>query len=201
MDRVNRQDVRSERTRSVLLAAARDLFGERGYAAVSVEEVVRRAGVTRGALYHQFPDGKQELFRRVLEAAEEELMARVDAQVQGGAGGDPLTGLRLGAEAALDASLDPGLARLTLLDAPAVLGWEAWRELGERYALGTVRAALAAAMEAGTVPAGAVDPLAQIVLAAVEEAALLVGRAEDKDAARAAAGDALARLIEGLRAG
>ena len=199
MDRVNRHVERSVRTRAELLSAARALFTERGYAAVSIEDVVRRAGVTRGALYHQFPDGKQELFRRVVEAVEDELMERVTATVLGGEARDALDGLRRGAEAALDASLDPDLARLTLIDAPAVLGWEAWRALGERYALGTVRAALAAAMEAGTVRAGPVDPLAQLVLAAVEEAALLVGRADDRRAARAAAGEAIARLVDGLR--
>ena len=198
MNRANRQVERSERTRSALLAAARTLFSDRGYASVAVEDVVRRAGVTRGALYHQFPDGKRDLFRRVVEAVEQELMDEIAAVMAADADADPLVGLRRGVEAALDASLDPGLARLTLIDAPAVLGWEAWRALGERYALGTVRTALGAAMEAGTVEPGPVDPLAQLLLAAVEEAVLHVGRADDRQAARVAAGAALARLIDGL---
>ena len=92
------------------------------------------------------------------------------------------------------------MAHLTLVDAPAVLGWQAWREVSARYALGTVRAALRAAITAGAVPDGPVDPLAQILLASVEEAALVVARAEDQEAARATVGAAVGRLVEGLRA-
>ncbi len=198
MERRNRQVERSESTRGALHAAARSLFSEHGYAAVSVEAVVRRAGVTRGALYHQFPDGKPDLFRRVVEAVEEDLMAQITPTVLEG-DGDALTALGRGVQVALDAALDPGVSRLTLVDAPAVLGWDAWRALGERYALGTVRAALTTAMTAGTVAPGPVDPLAQLLLAAVEEAALVVARADDRPAARAAAGAALTRLVEGLR--
>lgn len=199
MPPVNNKHVqRSERTRAELVAAARGLFSSRGYAAVSTEEVVREAGVTRGALYHQFT-GKEELFRAVLEQVEEEFTARIGAIVGDGAATDPLAALQAGVEATLDASLDPEIVRLTILDAPAVLGWEAWREVGARHGLGLVRAGLTAAMESQTVARGPVDPLAQVLLAALEEAMLYVARAEDPRAARAEAGDALRRLLAGLR--
>ena len=196
MPSVNRHVQRSERTRTELVAAARALFAERGYAAVSTEAVVRAAGVTRGALYHQFT-GKEELFRAVLEQVEEELVERLGAVMRSA---EPLAGLHAGLAAALDAALDPGLVRLTLLDAPAVLGWQAWRELGDRYGLGLLRATLAAAIDAGALAPGPVDPLAQILLAALEEAMLHVARADDPERARAEAGAALGRLIDGLRA-
>ena len=199
MPSVNRHVQRSERTRTELVAAARALFAERGYAAVSTEAVVRAAGVTRGALYHQFPGGKEELFRAVLEQVETELMERLAATLGAGAD-DPLTGLHAGVTAALDAALDPAVVRVTLLDAPAVLGWQAWRELGDRYGLGLVRAGLAAAMDAGALTRAPVDPLAQLLLAALEEAMLYVARAEDPQRARTEAGAALARLVDGLRA-
>jgi AcrR family transcriptional regulator len=197
MPPVNRHVQRSERTRTELVAAARALFAAHGYAAVSTEAVVRAAGVTRGALYHQFA-GKEELFRAVLEQVEEGLVARIAAIVLE-APGDPLTALHAGLGAALDLALDPEVVRLTLLDAPAVLGWQAWRELGDRYALGLVRAGLAAAVEAGELAPGPVDPLAQLLLAALEEAMLVVARADDPARARAEAGTALARLLDGLR--
>ena len=76
---------RGEATRDALVAAARALFAERGYAAVGTEEVVRRAGVTRGALYHYFRD-KQDLFRAVFEQTEAEIMQTIIARVQGGGG-------------------------------------------------------------------------------------------------------------------
>ena len=196
MHSVNRHVQRSERTRTELVAAARALFAERGYAAVSTEAVVRAAGVTRGALYHQFT-GKEELFRAVLEQVEEELVERLGAVMRSA---EPLAGLHAGLAAGLDAALDPGLVRLTLLDAPAVLGWQAWRELGDRYGLGLLRATLAAAIDAGALAPGPVDPLAQILLAALEEAMLHVARADDPERARAEAGAALGRLIDGLRA-
>lgn len=199
MPAVNRHTQRSERTRAALVATARELFAARGYSEVSTEEVVRAAGVTRGALYHQFA-GKQELFRAVLEQVEDELTQRVAATVIETGATDAFAALHAGVAATLDASLDPEVVRFTNL-APAVLGWEAWRELGERYGLGLVRASLEAAMDAGTLARAQIDPLAQILLAALEEAMLYVARAQDPKRARAEAGDALGRLVDGLRAG
>jgi AcrR family transcriptional regulator len=200
MEPVNKQIERSRRTREALVAAARRRFGEDGYAAVSVEQVVRLAGLTRGALYHQFPDGKEALFRAVVEQVEEELIADIGATIASAGTDDPLEGLRLGMEAALDSSLDPAVARLTLIDAPAVLGWEGWRELGERYALGLVRTALGVAAEAGALRSRSVGTLAPVLLAAVEEASLMIARAEDRQRARAEAGEVLSTLLDGLRA-
>ncbi len=198
MSAVNRHTERSERTRAQLVAAARALFAAGGYSEVSTEEVVRSAGVTRGALYHQFA-GKRELFRAVLEQVEDELTQRIAATVLETGATDPFAALHAGVGATLDASLDPEVVRFTNL-APVVLGWEAWRELGERYGLGLVRASLQAAMDAGALARAPVDPLAQILLAALEEAMLYVARAQDPRRARTEAGDALGRLIDGLRA-
>jgi AcrR family transcriptional regulator len=198
MSFTNKHVERSERTRAQLVAAARELFVTRGYAEVPVEDIVRRAGVTRGALYHQFRGGKEELFAAVFDQIEEELTAEVANSLAGAAGGDPLAALHAGVEATLTAALDPQVARLTILDAPAVLGWEAWREAGERYGLGLVRAGLGAAMEAGSIPRAPLDPLAQLLLAAVEEAIIYVARADDQKAAREQAEAALHRLLDGL---
>ena len=201
MSRPNKHVERSERTRARLIDAARELFADRGYAAVPVEEVVRRAGVTRGALYHQFPGGKEDLFAAVFDDVEQGVMQGIAETLAESGAEDPVAGLRAGMDATLAIALDPKLVRLTILDPPAVLGWEAWRAAGERYGLGLVRAGLTAAMDAGAIPRGPVDPLAQLVLAAVEEAVVYVARAEDPEAARDEARTALNRLLDGLGAG
>jgi AcrR family transcriptional regulator len=198
MSRPNKHVERSERTRARLIEAARELFPERGYAGVPVEEIVRRAGVTRGALYHQFPEGKKDLFVAVFDAVETDVMAGIAETLAESGADDPIAGVRAGIDATLALALDPKLVQLTILDAPAVLGWEEWRAAGERYGLGLVRAGLTAAMDAGAMPRAPVDPLAQLLLAAVEEAILFIARADDPEAARAEARDALNRLIDGL---
>ena len=200
MPRANKHVQRSERTRARLIDAARELFPERGYARVSVEEIVRRAGVTRGALYHQFPDGKRDLFAAVFDAVEEDVMAGIADTLAKAGVDDPLGGMRAGLDATLDLALDPKLVQLTILDAPNVLGWEEWRAAGERYGLGLVRAGLTAAMEAGTISRAPIDPLAQLLLAAVEEAVVYVARAGDSKSARRQAEAALHRLLDGLGA-
>jgi AcrR family transcriptional regulator len=194
----NKHVLRSERTRAQLVAAARELFLDRGYAHVSTEEVVRRAGVTRGALYHHF-EGKRDLFLAIFEEVEGEFIAALAETVASAAPTDPLGSLRAGVDATLEATSDPAFARLTLLDAPAILGWEQWRELSARYGLGVVRAGLTAAVEAGLVE-GPVDPLAQLMLAAVEEAVLYVARSDDPQSTRHEARTALHALLDGLAA-
>src|SRR5690349_11737183 len=139
------QDERRAATRRALVAAARPLFAERGYGEVATEEVVQRAGVTRGALYHHFA-GKQELFAAVYEEVERELTERIVRDVPLEGDPDPIGVLRRGMAAFLDACLEPEVQRIALLDAPSVLGWEAWRAVGERYGLGSIQAALQGAI-------------------------------------------------------
>jgi AcrR family transcriptional regulator len=120
MNATRTQAQRSGQTRAALIAAARRLFAERGYAEVGTEEIVREAGVTRGALYHHF-DGKRELMRAVYEQLEEELSRQFAESVTPGA--EPLQVLREGAETFLDQCLEREVQQIALLDAPAVLGW------------------------------------------------------------------------------
>ena len=125
----SKHDLRSEATRRLLVTAARTLFGERGYASVGTEEIVRAAGVTRGALYHQFRD-KADLFAAVAEQVEAEIVTRVAEGAVAAVG--PVEELRTGMRLFLDACAEPEVERIILLDAPAVLGWEAWRDLAGR---------------------------------------------------------------------
>ncbi len=177
-----KHDLRSEATRRLLVTAARALFGARGYAGVGTEEIVRAAGVTRGALYHQFRD-KAGLFAAVAEEVEAEIAERIAAGAAGAAA-DPVEALRAGAQLFLDACAEPEVERIILLDAPAVLGWEAWRDLAGRYGLGLVQLALQSAMDAGAIVPQPVAPLAHVLIGALDECALYVARAEDRPTAR-----------------
>jgi len=191
------QASRSAATRAALLDAARRLFAADGYAGAGREEIVELAGVTRGALQHHF-GRKQDLFLAVVEELEAELGGRI-MTAAAGAGGDPMAELVLGCHAFLDAATDAAFRRIVLLDAPAVLGYETWREIGERHGLGAVMAACQAAIDAGAMVPQPVRPLAHVLVGALDEAALYVARAEDRTTARAEMDSVLARLIDGLR--
>jgi AcrR family transcriptional regulator len=192
-ERVRRtQAQRRSATRRALLDAGRHLFAERGFAGAGQEEIVERAGVTRGALAHHFGT-KLGLFRAVVESLETELAEHIATAAMVGDG--PMAHLRLGCLAFLDAALDPAVRRIVLLDAPAVLGWQAWRELDTTYGLGLVAEALEHCMEAGLVPRRPVQPLAHILLAAMNEAAMLVANADDPVATRAVVGLEVEHLL------
>lgn len=191
------QEERSAATRAALLAAARPLFATRGYADVGTPEIVAAAGVTRGALYHQF-DGKLALFEAVFEAVEQDVMSRIGNQLAAVEAVDPVGALRAGAGAWLDACAEPEVQRIVLIEAPAVLGYERWRELGLRYGMGMIEAVLGAAIAAGDIAEQPIRPLAHLLVGALDEAALYVTRATDPVLARAEMGAVLERLVDGL---
>jgi AcrR family transcriptional regulator len=167
------QAERRAATTGALLDTARRLFGERGYADVSIEEIAREAGVTRGALYHHFKS-KEDLFASLFEAIERELVMTA-AGAAAAAAPDSWESLRAGCRTFLEAVSAPATRRIVLLDAPAVLGWEKWREIDLRYGLGAMRTALQTAMDAGAMKTRPVEPLAHMLLGALTEAAMMVG--------------------------
>ena len=188
---------RSKVTRDKLVAAGRALFAQRGYAAVGTEEIVRAAGVTRGALYHQFRD-KEALFEAVFEAVEGEATRRIANGALAAAASDPLTALRAGSRAFLDVCTEPEFERIALLDAPAVLGWERWREIGLANGLGLVAGVLQAGMDAGVIAPQPVAPLAHVLIGALDEGAMYIARAADRETARGEVQGIMDRLVEGL---
>ena len=185
----------SEATRAELVAAARRLFAEHGYGGVGTEEIVRAAGVTRGALYHHFA-GKKDLFRAVYEDVERELVEQIAGVAVSAP--DPVAALRAGAQAWLDACEEPAVQRIALLDAPSVLGWEEWREIGMRYGFGLVQGTLQAAMDAGLLEPGPVKPLAHLIVGAVDEAAMVIARADDDGTTRREVGESIERFLDHL---
>jgi AcrR family transcriptional regulator len=194
-----RKAEQSEATRRRLLAVARELFAERGYAGTATEEVVQRAGVTRGALYHQFRD-KEDLFRAVYEEVERELAERIVSGLRSRitAEADAWEQIRAGNEAFLDACLDPAVQRIALLDAPAVVDATSRRDINQ-YGLRLIRRGLEMAIEQGLIEPQPIEPTAHLVRAVLNEAALLLARSPDPAAARAEIGAAVDRLFSGLR--
>ena len=191
------QSDRSAATREALVSAGRELFAVHGFAGVGTETIVRQAGVTRGALYHQFAD-KTELFAAVFEDVEQTISARIGQAAVDAGVTDPIEAMALGAGAWLDASTDPQVRQIVLLDAPAVLGWERWREIGMRYGMGLVESLLEHAIAVGRLPPQPVAPLAHVLVGALDEAALYVAGAEDQAAARVEVQVVVDRLIAAL---
>lgn len=194
------QAERSAETRESLIAAARPLFAEHGFADAALETIVRAAGVTRGALYHHFPD-KTELFAAVFEQVEGEVAARMGEAIAVAHQTDPIEVMRLGARFWLDACSDPEIQRIVLVDAPAVLGWTRWTEIGNRYNTGLVRDLITNAIEIGRIPPQPVEATALTMLGAMREATLYVALAQDQDQARREAGAVMDRLIGALGGG
>jgi AcrR family transcriptional regulator len=191
------QAARSAETREALIAAARPLFAEHGFADVALETVVRAAGVTRGALYHHFTD-KTELFAAVYERIDGEMAARTGAAIAATGQTDPLEMMRLAVGFWLDACSDPEVQRIVLVEGPAVLGWARWNEVGNRYNIDMVQDLIANAITAGCIPPQPVEATALTLLGAMREATLFVARAQDRDQARTDAAIAMDRMIDSL---
>jgi AcrR family transcriptional regulator len=183
-------------TRGQLIEVATGLFAEHGYEGTSIEAVLTAAGVSRGALYHHFA-GKEALFRAVLEALSERITAQLTEVISGCT--DPVEAVRTSALGWIDLAGDPVIQRIMLVDAPSVLGWEQWRAMDEGRTVGAMRAMLQAVSDTGRLPGKLVDPFADMILAALDEAAMVVARAPDSRVAvaegRQAVEEFLARLL------
>jgi AcrR family transcriptional regulator len=190
----NKNVARGEATRSQLIAVATRMFAAQGYEDTSIEAVLREAGVSRGSLYHHFAS-KEALFEAVLQdveakVGERALNATADAD-------GPVAALRAGCLEWIRVAGDPVVQRILLIDAPSVLGWERWRAMGER-ALGFIRAVLQAVANEGRLRPDLVEPLAHVVLAAIDELALLVAQSDDPEAAMRTGSDAIDELLQRL---
>jgi AcrR family transcriptional regulator len=192
------QAERSEATIGELVSAARTLFAERGFAETSIEDIVRAAGVTRGALYHHFAD-KTELFRAVLEE-EEKALVRSSAEAAARKRG-AWSKVEAGCDAFLDACLDKGVQQIVVTDAPAVLGWDAVREIEFGYWLTTMTRSIEKAIAEGTLPERPAEPLAHLIFGALCEGSYVIVGASDQRAAMHEVRGELRRLLRSLAKG
>ncbi|MEW9552009.1 TetR/AcrR family transcriptional regulator [Nonomuraea sp. NPDC050783] len=186
---MNLKAERGAATRERVLAIATRLFATQGYDDTSIETVLQESGLSRGALYHHYA-GKDALFEAVLEATEAAIGDKLLRAVRHI--GDPAAALRAGVLTWIELAGDPVIRQIVLIDAPAVLGWERWRALEERHSFGMLKATLG---RTGLVPERFVDLHAHMLLAAVNESALLVARGGDQRAALEAVEDFLRRLL------
>jgi AcrR family transcriptional regulator len=193
------QGERTAQTRAALIAVARRLFGAEGFAEAGAERITREAGMTRGALYHQFAS-KADLFAAVLDQVEAEIAERVAGAVAGFDPADTTGMLLAGADAWLDASSEPDLQRIVLLDGPSVLGWDRWREICLRHTVGLIAALLQDGIDRGSLPPQPVQALTHVLVGAVDEAALYIAQAQDGAAARADMDLVIRRLTLALAA-
>ncbi len=190
------RSAKGDATRAALITAARKLFVTNGYFATGTEEIVAEAAVgTRGALYHHFAD-KEDLFRAVFDQVQTDLAAATVVNERD----DPLDMLTAALQQFLDASAENAdVQQVLLIDGPAVLGWERWRDLEARYGLGAITAMLDNAVAQRVVAKQPTAPLAHMLLAAIDEAALYIANAEDQRQARNQTRKALNQLLNGLR--
>jgi AcrR family transcriptional regulator len=191
------QEERSAATRDALISAARKLWGLRGYAEVGTPEIAAAAGVTRGAMYHQFAD-KAALFREVVEVVEQDVMARMANVVAASGATTPADAIRAAVDAWLDVSADPEVRQLILLDAPSVLGWAEFRDVAQRYSLGMTEQLLAEAIKAGQLVRQPTRPLAHVLIGALDEAAMVIATADDPKRLRRETRQVLQRLIDAM---
>jgi len=194
---VNKNVARGRETREQFVRVATRLFATHGYEGTSIEAVLQETGASRGSLYHHFP-GKEALFLAVLEDVEVRAIIGIMASIVELT--DPIEALRVACLAWIRQALDPEVQQIVLIDAPAVLGWQRFRELDEQNVLGQIRVALEAAAAIGRVEARHVDVFSHLVLVSVNEAAMLVARSPDPAAAMPGAQDAFEEFLRRLLA-
>lgn len=190
---------RSAATRDALVAAARGLFAAQGFAEVPTDAIVSAAGVTRGALYHQFAD-KTALFEAVLEAVEADIARRLAEEVAAAGISDPVEALRRTVRTWLDICVEPEIHRIALIDGPSVLGWKHWREVCRLHVFGLVQAVLESGIEIGRIRAQPARPLAHALMGAGDEAALYVAESADRAQARTEMIEVMDHLIDSVTA-
>ena len=186
----------SESTKQALVDSAIDLFTKSGYAATSLDAIVKRSRVTKGALYHHF-SGKQALFEAAFNQVEHKAIGHLSTAVAGG--GDPwelaVTGLR----EYIRVCLDPAYQRLVIREGPVVMGMERWREAEEQFSFGIVRHVLEQLVEAGEIGDVPVEVTARMMFASLSAGAMIIADASDPKKASADVLAALLKMIEGIR--
>jgi AcrR family transcriptional regulator len=192
---MNKNVERGRTTRAQLIDVATGLFAARGYEGTSIEAVLVESGTSRGSLYHHFKS-KEALFLAVMEdAGERATQPTVEAMR---AAPDSLAALRIACLDWVRLACDPVVRQIMLIDAPAVLGWQRWRELDEHGALGILRGLLADVARDGRIETRHADAFAHIVLGALNELSLMIARAEDRAAALARGESAVQEFLDRL---
>jgi AcrR family transcriptional regulator len=186
----------TESTRQALVSSARDLFTERGYAGTSLEAIVQRARVTKGALYHHF-SGKQALFEAAFDVVETAAMDRLSKVMDGD--GTAWERALAGIQAYVRVCLEPSYQRIVIHEAPVVMGWERWREAEEHFSYGLVRGTVEALVDAGEIAPLPVEVTTRILFGALSAGAETIASAADPKQAAADVSRTIVTVMEGMR--
>ncbi|SDP62357.1 TetR/AcrR family transcriptional regulator [Lentzea jiangxiensis] len=186
----------SESTRQALVDSAVDLFTERGYAGTSLDEVVKRARVTKGALYHHF-SGKQALFEAAFARVETKAIESLTAVVTGD--GEPWDAAVAALRAYVRKCLEPEYQRIIVHEAPVVMGWERWREAEEHFSFGLLRTAVQLLVDAGEIEEAPVEIMARLLFGALSAGASTIASSSDPKRTGREVEDAILRVLQGLR--
>ncbi len=164
-----------EETRAKLIRAARKAFADRGYAAASMDDLTAEAGLTRGALYHNFGD-KKGLLQAVIDQIDAEMMLRLRAAQDRAT--SPWVGFIDEYLAYIEMALEPEIQRIMLLDGPAVLG-DPSQWPNQTACLSRTIQTIQTLIEAGTVRPVDPEATARLLNGAVLSAALWIAAADD----------------------
>jgi len=179
-----------------ILKAGRLLFGERGFAATTIDDIAEQARVAKGAVYHHFAT-KEAVFEAVFDQVSRALMQEIDRAVR--TEKDVLAAMVAGTQHYFAACAKGPTGQIILRDGPAVLGWERWREIDAQHFGGKIPRAIAAAMDSGLIARQPVEPLARLLLGAVTEAAVACAGRTDVLKAGHEYTRAFKSLVEALR--
>lgn len=187
----------SESTRDALVDGAVELFTKRGYAATSLDEIARKARVTKGALYHHF-SGKQALFEAAFDVVEATAKARL-VEILTGSEGTAWERAINGLRHYIKICLDPSYQRIVIHEAPVVMGWERWREAEDHHSFGLVRSTIQACVDSGDFEQLPVEVTARLLFGALSAAATMIASAEDPKKTGAEVTATIIRMLERLR--
>jgi len=191
-----KQAERRAATTEAILKAGRRLFGERGFAATTIDDIAESAQVAKGAVYHHFAT-KEAVFEAVFDVVSRDLVADIDRMVR--TEKDVLAAMVAGTQHYFAACAKGPTCQIILRDGPAVLGWERWREIDAQHFGGKFPRALAAAMDAGLIARQPIEPLSRLLLGAVTEAAVACAGRSDVLKAGGEYSRAFKSLLEALR--
>ena len=197
MSKQNLKVEQGKQTRERLLLLAKGIFAEQGYAALTLDGLIKQAGLTKGAFYHHFPS-KQALFEAVYIQAEEEVGERI--MKASSSATEPWDQLLSGCDTYLEACADPGLQRILRLDGPSVLGWERWSEIDAEFGSGKLEAFLTQLNEGNIIRISSPKAAAHLLSGAMNEATFWIAESKNSDEALRESRETLRKLLKGFRA-
>lgn len=196
MQNKTRREEYAEITRKALIEEGYSLFAEKGYAKTSIEDIVQKARVTRGALYHHFSN-KEELFKAAYEQQVQEMMSKVLKGIEDIS--DPWERTIAGCHAFLDYGMSSERKSIRLQEAITVLGWENWRKIDASYTMGLIRNTLGDLIKEGIFSDYSLNLMADLIYGLLVESSMSVARSKNKEKTHQEIAKIIEKMLSGLR--